>query len=107
SDSSLRFERGVESSRVLMGLEAATQMLVELADAMFYKNITSSQTILPVNPIIEVNPKNVNRLLGTELTLQEIINYLTRLNYKVNKNDNNIEVQAPDYRKDIDIEADV
>ncbi|WP_025725129.1 phenylalanine--tRNA ligase subunit beta [Acholeplasma granularum] len=107
SDSSLRFERGVESSRVLMGLEAATQMLVELADAMVYKNITSNQTILPVNPTIEVNPKNVNRLLGTELTLQEIINYLTRLNYKVNKNDNNIEVQAPDYRKDIEIEADV
>src|SRR5690606_20554530 len=37
SDSSLRFERGIEQERVKIGLEAATNLLIELAEGIVYE----------------------------------------------------------------------
>ncbi len=54
SDSSLRFERGIDDRRVLLGLERATELLIELADAKVSKGITKVVTEERKIPTIEV-----------------------------------------------------
>lgn len=107
SDSSLRFERGIDQARVRLGLEAATQLLVELADAKVYQGISSTLKVKQENPVIELELKHVNNLLGISLDEKALLTILEQLNYIVKKEKNGLLVQAPGYRKDILIEADV
>src|SRR5690554_4614803 len=107
SDSSLRFERGIDQKRVRIGLEAATQLLVELADAKVYSGISSKTNVKEENPWVELSLENVNGLLGTELNDNELHEILTQLNYQTKLDNKTLYVQAPGYRKDILIEADV
>src|SRR5690606_23535716 len=103
SDSSLRFERGIELERVRLGLEAATELLIELADGAVYQGIASG-TKKEVHPEwIETSFENLNHLMGTELSNEEIKSILNRLNYQIDEK-TTLKVAAPDYRKDIQIE---
>ncbi len=107
SDSSLRFERGIDQARVRQGLEAATQLLVEIADAKVYSGISSNLKIKDENPWIHLNLDKVNNLLGTILNQDELDNILARLGYETAIEKERLLVKAPGYRKDILIEADV
>src|SRR5690554_2281927 len=107
SDSSLRFERGIDQARVRQGLEAATQLLVEIADAKVYSGISSNLKIKDENPWIHLNLDKVNNLLGTTLNQDELDNILARLGYETAIEKERLLVKAPGYRKDILIEADV
>ncbi|MBG0762510.1 phenylalanine--tRNA ligase subunit beta [Acholeplasma laidlawii] len=107
SDSSLRFERGIDQKRVRIGLEAATQLLVELADAKVYQGISSKTNVIEENPWIELSLEHVNGLLGTTLNDTELHKILAQLNYQTKLDNNTLLIQAPGYRKDILIEADV
>src|SRR5690554_1437130 len=107
SDSSLRFERGIDQERVRLGLEAATQMLVDLADAKVYSAIASKLKVKEENPWVEIELQYINGLLGTSLNEKELLQILDQLNYNVKEVSTSLLVQAPSYRKDILIQADV
>src|SRR5690606_36142227 len=49
SDSSLRYERGVERERVMLGMEQAIQLLVDLADAEVYEGMDDAHIDAPEN----------------------------------------------------------
>ncbi|VEU82838.1 phenylalanine--tRNA ligase subunit beta [Acholeplasma hippikon] len=106
SDSSLRFERGIEQDRVRIGMEAAIDLLVELADAKVYEGISSVEHLKPLNPFIETSVETLNKKLGLALSKSEVIEYFKRLNYEV-KDGSKLAFKAPEYRKDILIEADL
>ncbi len=106
SDSSLRFERGIDQTRVSIGLNAAIELLVKYADAKVHQGIASAVKSEQTNPWIKLDVKKVNQQLGIELKLDEIKALLSRLNYKI-KDEKALTVQAPSYRKDILIPADV
>ena len=107
SDSSLRFERGIDQMRVRQGLEAATELLVQLADAKVYQGIQSDLKVEVENPWVQVSLVEVNNLLGTALNENDLTAIFKQLNYQVKKSNNEFNVQAPGYRKDILIAADV
>ncbi len=106
SDSSLRFERGIDYHRVHLGLEAATQLLIELADAKVYEGISSDSSHTPEKNWIKTSFEYLNNRLGTKLSNDEILSLFKRLNYEV-KTEQGLTVAAPLYRKDILIEADL
>ncbi|MFA5692123.1 MAG: phenylalanine--tRNA ligase subunit beta [Acholeplasmataceae bacterium] len=105
SDSSLRFERGIDEDRVRLGLEEATKLLIELADAKVYQGISSSVKTKDDNPYIKYDEKVINDNLNLNLSLNEQINILKRLNFEINLKEKL--VKAPKYRKDIKILADL
>lgn len=107
SDSSLRFERGIDDTRVKLGLEAATQMLVELADAKVDFGIAESINFEYKQKAITVFPKRLNQKLGLKLKTEEIKSYFKRLNYDVETLHDSLLLMPPSYRKDIQIEADI
>lgn len=107
SDSSLRFERGIDDQRVLLGLERATSLMIELADAKVSCGIAEAINYEVNNPEIEIPKNYFNEKLGLSLSEEEILNYLNAYNYQVKVSDSSYIVTAPSYRKDILIKADV
>ena len=108
SDSSLRFERGIDEEIMMHALNHATYLFETLANAKTYKGISSDIKNTFKNSLIKVNLNEVRKLIGAEITNEEINNILLNLNYEItNVNSNNIKVKAPSYRHDINIFADV
>ncbi len=106
SDSSLRFERGIEFERIRLGLEKATELLVELADGVVYNGIASAFGIEPKPVVIKTSYERLNKHLGTNLSKDTMKSILSRLSYQVDDK-KDLKVVVPDYRKDISIEADL
>lgn len=106
SDSSLRFERGIDESVMINALNHATYLIQKLSNASVYQNTASDIVKSFENPWIEIDFDKLNVLIGENLTNSEIINILKALNYQI-KDDKNPLVKAPSYRHDILIFADV
>lgn len=106
SDSSLRFERGIDESLIVQAMNHATMLLQELASASVYKGIVKDVKKTKVNSPIEINLKSIRKLLGTSLSKKVIIDILTSLNYEI-LDEKVLVVTPPTYRNDIKIQADV
>lgn len=107
SDSSLRFERGIDQSLILQGLERATQLLVELAEAKVRKGIISNKVDEHKNPVIAFKLNDINKKSGLSLEKEEIINYLENLRYEVSVEKDTFKVIAPTIRYDIKEVSDI
>ncbi|RJX23731.1 MAG: phenylalanine--tRNA ligase subunit beta [Acholeplasma sp.] len=106
SDSSLRFERGVDPSRVKLGLERATQLLIELADAKVAKGIAEAKNHPYENPWVNIKKDYFNQALGVMIAEEELLSYFDRYRYEVKVEKDSYVLRAPSYRNDLIIEAD-
>lgn len=106
SDSSLRFERGVGFDRVELGLNIATQLLIELAGATLVGKTAYDERKIK-RPEINISFQTINEALGLHLSNDEIINYLLRLRFDVTMHQDHLVCTPPDDRYDIHIEADI
>lgn len=107
SDSSLRFERGIDDERVLLGLERACELMVELADAKVTSGIAEDIRYKKTNPEIRLEKNYINEALGVVIPEKELLGYFEAYNYQVEIEKDDYVVTAPSYRKDILIKADV
>ncbi|MDY0210244.1 MAG: phenylalanine--tRNA ligase subunit beta [Acholeplasma sp.] len=104
SDSSLRFERGIDETRVRMAINRAAQMMVELAHGVVYNEITSVGEPYPKPTKIELTAKEVNKTLGINLDEEALRHILKRLNIiSVSEHI----YMIPSYRNDLKIKADL
>lgn len=109
SDSSIRFEKGVDINGTIFALDRAAQLIQELAGGEVVSGVCDIYPH-PQSPLtISLRPKRVNELLGTNLSTDDIIDYLQRLSLEVKKSETNdtLQVVAPTYRPDLQIEEDL
>lgn len=104
SDSSLRFEKGVDEIRVLTALNRAAELLTEISNARVYKEVSFDGKPFNRPTLITLKAEDVNRLLGTNLSHEEVKTILKRLNIIETKP--NIYL-VPSYRKDLTIKEDL
>ena len=107
SDSSLRFERGIDDNRVYLGMERATELLIELADAKVSKGVSSAIHHEIKNPEIRVSKTHFNESLGVVIDEKELLSYFDAYNYAVKIEKNDYLITAPSYRTDLLINADL
>ncbi|AUD65509.1 phenylalanine--tRNA ligase subunit beta [Tenericutes bacterium MZ-XQ] len=107
SDSSLRFERGIDDRRVLLGLERATELLIELADAKVSQGISEVVTTERKIPTIEVPKTFFSDRLGVEIEEEALLDYFDRYQYQVVTKENHYLITPPSYRIDLEIPADI
>lgn len=107
SDSSLRFERGIDDKRVMLGLEKATELLVELADATVRKGIATAihHDVQPHN--IQLSTTYVSKLLGITLSSNQLEQYFKRYRFAYEKNKDGYVITPPSDRHDLVIPADL
>ncbi len=108
TDSSYRFERGVDFELQQVAMERATSLLVELVGGT-PGPITevSNEARLPQRTVIRLRRERVRRLLGIELPDNEVEDILRRLGATLAATPSGWDVTPPSYRFDMAIEADL
>ena len=106
TDSSHRFERGVDFAATRLALERATQLLLEICVGQAGA-ITEVRGKLPVREAILLRVSRVKRVLGIALDGTQIAALLQRLQFNFERLGEDFSVSPPSYRFDLSIEADL
>jgi phenylalanyl-tRNA synthetase beta chain len=106
TDSSYRFERGVDFANTRQALERATSLIVEYCGGEAGE-ITELVTTLPLRNQIHLRLKKLNAILGIEVPDQDVERIFHQLGFQVNKTIEGFKVTPPSYRFDIAIEEDL
>ncbi len=108
TEASKHFERGTDPQMIGKALDRAAALIAHLAGG----NVSQSNLIISslgkVDKKVNCRLSQVNRLLGTSLTLPEVKTYLEKLEFIVNIIDeNHCIVSVPSYRNDVHLEVDL
>lgn len=106
TESSLRFERGVAPSRVLLGLNRATELLEQLANAKTHKGVKSF-TRPRLETKIKINKGEIEKILGINIQEEELLKFFELYRYNVTNNKDHFILVTPDDRPDLLILQDI
>lgn len=107
SESSSRFEKGINLATVTEALDAAASMIADLAGATVQAGIVSAGQVDTSDVEIVSTLSDVNRVLGTELTYTDIEDVFRRLGFGLTGDAEKFTVSVLRRRWDIHIEADL
>ncbi|WP_151821993.1 phenylalanine--tRNA ligase subunit beta [Acinetobacter oleivorans] len=109
TDSSQRYERGVDFELPLIAMNRASQLIQELAGGEFGPITVAEKTdLLPKREAIELKQAQVDQLLGYQVAGEFIADALTRLGCKVTvKTEGEWSVVPPSHRYDMAIYQDL
>ena len=107
SESSSRFEKGINVATVNEALDAAASLIAELAGATVRKGIVSAGQLDTSDVEVSSTLADVNRVLGTELSYVDVEDVFRRLGFGLSGNAESFTVSVPRRRWDISIEADL
>ena len=107
TESSGRFERGVSANDIMLALDRACQ-LVNMLDAGdvvsgcydLYEKLEKPQPIV-------CSVRRLAARTGVAITAEEMVNALKKLNFEVALDGDTLTATAPDYRQDIERDADI
>ncbi|MDE2117181.1 MAG: phenylalanine--tRNA ligase subunit beta [Betaproteobacteria bacterium] len=106
SDSSYRFERGVDFAATQTALDRATQLILDICGGQAGA-VTEVLGSLPERNSVRLRVARVQRVLGMPLEAEEIVQVLSRLGMVAELKGGEFSVTAPSYRFDIAIEEDL
>lgn len=108
SESSLRFEKGINIETVVEACNRAAQLMADLAGGRILKGVADNYPTPIKRTVIHLQLDKINKVLGTALTDKEIKGILTRLDFLILQEDGEkITVEVPPYRPDITIPEDL
>ncbi|PHP82161.1 phenylalanine--tRNA ligase subunit beta [Acinetobacter baumannii] len=109
TDSSQRYERGVDFELPLIAMNRASQLIQELAGGEFGPiTVVEKSDLLPKREAIELKQAQVDQLLGYKVAAEFITDALTRLGCEVTvKADGEWSVVPPSHRYDMAIYQDL
>ncbi len=108
SESSYRFERGVDPSGVLVASARATRLIEEVAGGRAVEKVTTAGALpAPPSPVI-LRLSRCRLLLGANLSTKEIRDALVRLGLApMAESEDSVEWRIPSHRGDLTREADL
>ncbi|EMR11913.1 phenylalanyl-tRNA synthetase subunit beta [Methylophaga lonarensis MPL] len=108
TDSSHRFERGVDPALPIQAMERATALLLTIVGGQAGPVIEkSSEVDLPAQREILLRAQRIKRVLGIEIDAATVIEQLSRLGMQVTETDAGWRVCVPEFRFDLSIEVDL
>ena len=108
TDSSFRFERGVDFELQHRAMDRATELLLSVVGGNAGPITEAiSNKDLPANGAIRLRRERIKRLLGFVPSNEQVEEILQRLGMKVESAENGWNVTSPSFRFDIAIEADL
>jgi phenylalanyl-tRNA synthetase beta chain len=102
TDSSHRFERGVDPQGTLFALDRAAALMVELGQGKLAEGIIDVCHELPASGPIHLDVRTANRTLGTCLDPGQMADLLRSVEFRVDTaGDNELHVTVPSFRVDV------
>ncbi len=106
TDAKYRFERGIDPNSIELGLQKAAEMITKICGGEVSKlQITKTKKLSKKQ--IQLESNFPSKVLGIEIHKKEIINILENLGFNCKKVKNNISVQIPSWRPDINGKIDL
>lgn len=108
TDSSHRFERGVDPELPCAAIERATALLLDIVGGEAGPISESvSEESLPQEKVITLRASRIKRVLGIAIDTAQVEDQLTRLGLTVVADDDSWQVTVPSFRFDLAIEVDL
>ena len=112
SDSSYRYERGIDPCNVKRAAEYAITMILELAGGSI-ASAEASGNMPSSRKIVSLRPKRANETLGTDISVPEMVKLLGKIGIQtpsqgyIPEEADSIAFLVPSFRVDIDAEIDL
>jgi phenylalanyl-tRNA synthetase beta chain len=108
TDSSFRYERGVDPEMTLYALKRAAILIRDIAGGEISMDIADEHPVKLEKPTLSFNLERMNRLIGQEIPVEVVRNILSSLDIKIRaEHGGNMQLEIPLYRTDVRREADV
>nr|WP_321316044.1 phenylalanine--tRNA ligase subunit beta [uncultured Ligilactobacillus sp.] len=108
SESSQRFERGINIQTIQEAIDYAVMLVSDLCEGDIISDTLEINQEQEKNVNIEITSERINKVLGTSLCDEEIIDIFERLGFKTSKDElGTLIVNVPSRRWDIQIPADL
>jgi phenylalanyl-tRNA synthetase beta chain len=107
SEASARFEKGVDPNRVRAAGDRAACLMAKYAGGEVLAGAAEADTLTIEPAVVSVTVEKINRVLGTELSMNDVEEIFARLQFETLVEDDTITVKAPTRRGDIKIEEDL
>jgi phenylalanyl-tRNA synthetase beta chain len=110
SDSSYRFERGVDPELQPVAARRALDLIVAIAGGQVEQDAIDIRPAPHARPVVTLRPERVARLLGVQITAAEIIALLRPIGFQVEGDEGGgtaLRVGVPGYRPDVTREIDL
>ncbi len=109
TESSHRFERGVDPKLQVEAIERATALVLEIAGGHAGPVCQSiDEACLPQSPVVSLSLSRANALLGTDFNAEHVVGILEALGMSVERSDSDqLRVTPPSARQDIIQEVDL
>ena len=108
SEASIRYEKGIDYDQTKKAAQRAAQLLEEIARGKVQKEELEVYPHPIENAQVELTFDRVNKLLGTDLSKEEMLEILKRLNLELlSQDDKKAQFRIPAYRHDLRIEEDL
>ena len=107
SDSSYRFERGIDVSKIIDASDRAASLICKIARGKTHKRIIDAGKKQPKAHIINLRPHRLNALLGTKITNADIKSCISSLGFKAGPGKNIMKVAVASFREDVKREIDL
>ena len=106
TDAKYRFERGIDPNSIEEGLKLATELIIKICGGEASKFVITGKKAQE-NKIIKFEIKKFERIIGIPITLNEAIKILSLLGFKCKKQKNDLKVEVPTWRPDINLDEDL
>ncbi|MFP3869279.1 MAG: phenylalanine--tRNA ligase subunit beta [Syntrophobacteria bacterium] len=108
TESSYRFERGVDPEGVITALDRAAQIMAELGDGKLAAGLLDVYPAPVHRETLRLRVSRANRFLGTNLSMEEIRRHLESIQLKVRSSGEDVlEVDSASFRPDLTREVDL
>ncbi|MEM7619395.1 MAG: phenylalanine--tRNA ligase subunit beta [Pseudomonadota bacterium] len=111
SDARYRFERGIDPQSVELGIDLATQMILDICGGTASNTVIAGQVPDP-KTTLKFDPKQVHRLTGEDIKAPSVVKMLKSLGFAVEGSDGKDETKelhviVPSWRPDVSQSADL
>ncbi len=108
SESSYRFERGIDPALQAIAIERATQLLLDIVGGQPGPLVEiTAEAYLPISATILLRSARIEKILGMQISPSDITEILTRLHFECVAVEQGWQVKVPSARTDILLEVDL
>ena len=107
TEATIRFSKGIEKNATKLAIDRAIDLLIKYADAKLIEDRIIHKPINIELLKLDVSLIKINKILGTNFTMDEVSKVLNLLNFKPIVNNDTISLTIPSYREDITIVEDI
>lgn len=107
TEASSRFEKDLDPNQVEIAMDRACHLIEELGAGEIMEGTIDVYPERVQTHSLEVDCKWVNKFLGTEISKEDMVDYLNRLDLKTDINGDIMVIEVPTFRCDVNIKEDV